>query len=91
MRPSVYISCHQKDDIQLTIARRFDGAAETYDEHSDVQRHVATRFANAIASSVLPPNLFFSALPLSSLEVFFSALPPVSLEAGGLLAVVAQP
>lgn len=57
MRPSVHISGRKKDNIQQQIARRFDDAARTYDEHSYIQRHVATRFANSIASFALPPNL----------------------------------
>jgi malonyl-CoA O-methyltransferase len=37
------------------IARSFDAAAETYDDHAAVQREVARRLADRIARQALPP------------------------------------
>lgn len=38
------------------VAARFAAAADTYDAHSDVQRHAAQRLAGMIATAGLPPR-----------------------------------
>lgn len=38
------------------VAARFEGAAATYDAHSQVQRHAAARLAGLIATASLPPR-----------------------------------
>lgn len=56
MSSSIKISHHNSGNFSQNVAARFDNAACTYDKNSDVQRYVAKRLANNIASSSLPSN-----------------------------------
>jgi malonyl-CoA O-methyltransferase len=43
-------------DFSGSVAARFDAAAQSYDAHSQVQRHTAQRLAGLIATGGLPPR-----------------------------------
>jgi len=44
------------NDFHQRVAARFSAAAETYDAHSEVQRHAARTLAGLIAATGLPPR-----------------------------------
>jgi len=43
-------------DFSQRVAARFASAAQTYDDHSGVQRHAAEKLAGLIATAALPPR-----------------------------------